>query len=129
MKKNMLSYEGVFALIALLSLVYMRYYEKTLYYKPINRFFDIMYEYISVPFFYYFMAAFITIFVIYLLKINLPKRIIKILNYPVIFALILYVIFVFLNIIGILSIHFIFLKPIYSILFAALGALFAFTKG
>lgn len=123
------SHEGVFALIALLSLVYMRYYEKTLYYKPINRFFDIVYEYISIPFFYFFTAAFITILLIYLLKINLPKRIVQILNYPIIFAFIIYVIFIFLNIIGILSIHFIFLNPMYSILFAALGILFAFTKG
>lgn len=123
------SHEGVFALIALLSLAYMRYYEKTLYYKPINRLFDIVYEYISIPFFYFFTAAFITILLIYLLKINLPKRIVQILNYPIIFAFIIYVIFIFLNIIGILSIHFIFLNPMYSILFAVLGILFAFTKG
>lgn len=122
------SHEGVFVLIALLSLVYMRYYEKTLYYKTINRFFDIVYEYISIPFFYFFTAAFITILLIYLLKINLPKRIVQILNYPIIFAFIIYAIFIFLNITGILSIHFIFLKPMYLILFAALGILFAFTK-
>ncbi|MBP2072354.1 hypothetical protein J2Z80_001885 [Thermoanaerobacterium butyriciformans] len=122
------SHEGVFALIALLSLVYMRYYEKTLYYKPINQFFDIVYQYISIPFFYFFTASFITILLIYLLKINLSERILKMLNYPIIIAFILYAIFIFLNIIGILSIHFIFLKPMYLILFAALGILFAFTK-
>lgn len=50
-----------FTLISVLSLLYMRYYEKILYFKPINQFLDIAYWYIAIPSFYYFLIARITI--------------------------------------------------------------------
>lgn len=68
------SHEGVFALIALLSLVYMRYYEKTLYYKTINRFFDIVYEYISIPFFIFLRRLLLLYYLFIYLKLTYLKE-------------------------------------------------------
>jgi len=68
------SHEGVFALIALLSLVYMRYYEKTLYYKPINQFFDIVYQYISIPFFYFLRRLLLLYYLFIYLKLTYLKE-------------------------------------------------------
>jgi len=126
-KKKILIYDVIFLLISLLSLLYIRYYEKILYYKPINQFLDVMYEYISIPSFYYCIAAFITVFIVNLLKINIPKRSKKILKYAIGLTLMLYVIFVFSNILGLIVIHYIAFFSFYSIIFAILGCLFSLT--
>lgn len=123
-----LTYGLIFSLISLLSLFYINYYEEILYYKPINRFLDIMYEYIAIPCFYYFIAALITVFVIYLLKINIHQRLGQVLKYALGLTLILYVILIFLNILRIIVLPYIAFYSVYSIIFAVLGCLFPFTK-
>lgn len=127
MKKNILPHGGFFVVIALLSFLFMKYYERTLYFKPINRFIDIIYGYIATPFFYYFTAASVTIFGVYLFKINLSEKTIKIIKTPLMFVLIVYALFVFSNIIGILSTKPIFLNPLYSIFVIIVGSLSALT--
>lgn len=87
-----------------------------------------MYEYIAIPCFYYFIASFIAIFVIYFLKINIHERLRKVLKYALDFILILYVILIFSNILGIIVLPYIAFYSVYSIIFAVLGCFFPFTK-
>lgn len=127
MKKYISKSYPFFFLISLLSLLYIRYYEKTLYYKPINKFLDLIYSYIAIPTFYYFIAAGITILIIGLFKINVSETLKTVSKYTVVFSIIIYIIFLLLNIIGFKIIPLICFTSIYSILFSLLGCLFAFT--
>lgn len=126
MKKYIFKSYQFFILISLLSLLYIRHYEKVLYYKPINKFLDIMYSYVAIPSFYYFIAAGITSFIINSLRINIFEKQKKIFKYSVGFVLIIYIILTLSNILYIAIIPFISFWSIYSIIFFILGCFFAF---
>jgi len=128
MKKKEKYFSIVCAFISILSLLYIRYYETTLYYKQITLYsyiLDKMYEYIAIPSFYYFITTFITLIILNLFNINIPKIVQKILKFILILALILYIILITISIIGIITLSTVGFISIYSLLFSVFGCFFA----
>lgn len=123
MKRKEVAFISASALISLLSLLYMNYYETILYYNKTTQYswiFDKVYEYIAIPFFYFFATSFISFSIFELLNIGIAKSIRKIIKYILSLTLIFYIILIFTETFP----YFNFIS-FYSIIFSVLGCLFA----
>lgn len=130
MKKRLLRPDTVYAIMSFLSLFYMYYYQAKLYYRPQMKFagvFDILYGYISIPVFYFFIAAFCTAIILFFIRPRLSNTLCKILASIIKTALILYLLLITIKCIGIITVPVIGFIPIYLIVFGVLGAIFALT--
>ena len=128
MKKRVLRIDSIYAVISLLSLLYINYYQTILYYKPMLTYSDIyycIYQYIAIPSFYCFIAAFIIYTILDFICYNLPKKVVKILTYIIIIALIIYILLILIKIIGITLLPYYGFISVYSVIFFVLGCLIA----
>lgn len=128
MKKYIIRHDSVYALISLLSLLYVNYYQTILYYKKITALsyiFDNIYEYIAIPLFYCFITAFVASVILDFFRVNIPKTFHKISKYIICLFLVLYIIFLVIKTKWIIMIPPIGFTSIYSIVFSVFGCLFA----
>jgi|GEM_PF-2394485 amino acid transporter len=128
MKKKAITSDSVYAIISLISLIYINYYQNALYYKPTAKhsiLFDKIYEYIATPCFYFFITAFITAILLNIVNINMSKTLLKVLTYVVGLASILYIVFIIVSSIKVINLSPIGFNHIYSVIFIILGCLFA----
>jgi hypothetical protein len=119
--KGKLKPDSVYAFISIISLLYVQYYQATLYYHvtPYSVL-DILYLNIAVPSFYFFTAAFIFTVILNFFTFTIHKPLRNILLIIVSLALLLYIALVIAKIIPI----FVF-TSIYLLGFSAAGLLFA----
>lgn len=119
MKKKVVKIDSIYAVISLLSLLYINYYQTILYNKPMlpySDIYDLIYQYIAIASFYCFLAAFITYIILDFIHYNLPKKVIKILTYIISLALIIYILLVLIKIIGFTLLPYYGFISIYSII-------------
>ncbi len=128
MKKSQIKAKAIYTLIPIICFIYIFYYEKVLYYKPIANYtiiFDDLYEYIAIPLFYFFITTIITFSIFDLFNIRLSKTLNKVFAFILGFVLFIYIILILLKKMGLNSIPTISFLSIYSIVFSALGCFFA----
>ncbi len=128
MKIKVFIYSNIYILISVISLLFIRHYQVNSYnmrFTPLTLILDKIYEYISIPSFYFFLSAYITTVVMIYLKINLPKIISNVFKVTVGFILLIFVGYIIINKIGIISIHYLNFVSIYSYIFSIIGCLFA----
>ncbi|MDF2610065.1 MAG: hypothetical protein K0R92_1539 [Lachnospiraceae bacterium] len=131
MKKKVLKIDSIYAVISLLSLLYINYYQTILYNKPMlpySGIYDFIYQYITIASFYCFLAAFITYIILDFIHYNLPKKVIKILTYIISLALIIYILLVLIKIIGFKLLPYYGFISNYSVIFSVTGCLIAFAS-
>jgi len=124
MRKIKIRLDSIYALFAIISLIYVNYYQAALYYKHTTQYsflFDKTYEYIAIPSFYFFVTAFITFVIFDIFNINIAKRLSKIILLVICLVLILYIVLVILKIARVIAIPTVGFVSIYSIIFSVLG--------
>ncbi|HBY71463.1 MAG TPA: hypothetical protein DEG06_04385 [Lachnospiraceae bacterium] len=128
MEKIKIRLDSIYALFAIISLIYVNYYQAVLYYKHATQYSSLLdktYEYIAIPSFYFFVTAFITFVIFDIFKINIARTLSKIILLIMCFVLILYIALVILNIIRVIAIPTVGFASIYSIIFSVLGCFLA----
>lgn len=128
MRRIRIKKDTLYSLLSIISLIYIYYYQTSLYYKKIMKYtiiFDKIYEYIAIPSFFFFLSAFITIILLNIFNISiktLSKRIFAII---VAFTLIIYITLILINVFEIINLPIISFISIYSFIFSILGCVFA----
>lgn len=128
MKNKEMKNVSIYAVISLLSLLYINYYQTILYNKPMLLYSDIyyfIYQYITIASFYCSLAAFITYNILEFIHYNLPKKIIKVLTYIISLALFIYFLLVLIKIFGFTLLPYYGFISIYSVIFSVTGCLIA----
>ncbi|MGC6174075.1 hypothetical protein [Lacrimispora sp. 38-1] len=123
MKKYKTSSETSLALGAICCLLFMRYYERVLYYRYINLIFDTLYGFIAIPLFYFLISACLTTIFIKSFKIQISKKM-KIFKMINTFLLIIYMIVLALRLSGNITIGIIPFVSKYWFVFIAWGCIF-----
>lgn len=127
MRKNAVRPESIFALFSILSLLYVYYYTTVFYYRSIGTALDFLYEFIAVPAFYFFVAAFMVTLLCSLFSFcGIPWLARK--SKPFIAAILMvYVVFVLLKSFGIIVLLPILFGTGYCAVYFVMGGLFALT--
>lgn len=123
--------ESIYALAAILCLIYVNYYQTILYYSRFTKmtfFYDMLYQYIASPLYYFFLLAFISSIAMDLLNISIKEDFCRILNILVSIIMIIYFLYVLLSAVKLLKFFPIGFYSIYSMFFSVSGFLFALSK-
>lgn len=114
----------IFVLIAIVSLLYIRQYEAVLYYKA-TPFMNMIYIRVAIPFFYYFLAAYIMALFIDFISVNISDFVKKISVGFSSVVICLYFIVIILELFNYKILPYYGFISKYCILFAVSGCLFA----
>lgn len=123
MSAKKLKPETLFPLLSLLSVLFIQYYELSIYERHINLLLDTLYANIAIPCFYFFLGASVALAVLPFLNMRVPKRVRSICNYVVTVSLAFYGLLVALKITGMSQLPFIAFFSMYALMFAGLGCL------
>ncbi|GEM_PF-2972003 len=128
--KNLFFYSNVGNLYtSLVCLFYIRFFENNLWGKIHTNVLLYLYEYITIPLFYFTLAIPLSnmLFKNYNTKISVKMK--RIILYILLLLSLFYMIYIFFNILGYSKIHFVIrFYSGYSLIFFSLGILFSLTK-
>lgn len=128
MRSKKIASFNFYIILSIFCLLFIRYFEVNINYKLPSQLLYLLlciYEFIAIPGFYFFTASYVTAIIIVFMDININKFSIKLIKNVMMISLSLYVLFMIANISKIISIHFVGLLSIYSVIFIVLGCLFA----
>lgn len=124
LKNYKINSETVLALGSTCCLLYMRYYETAIYYRHINIILDTVYNFVAVPFFYFFISGCLLTLFLKLFNTHFAQKTKRICRLIDTILLVIYVIFIVLKMIGYFVTGNLPFVSIYWIIFIIWGCIF-----